>query len=361
MTNQQKSFLMTSLSKAVANKTTAKYFVGGSLSTIYQYGDIVIKEYAGKDPRGYEKLKKEVYFLQNLPPQVSNHFPKVLEVIDEKEYFAFSTPFYKNLPCLSNSFMGTQDITLLWNRLKNILSYMDTHVYSLNNQPPTDDFIQNSQFYRIDKAVYVLSNLNFYSKLTQNQYLYFNGEKLINIKRIISLLKNYDTYQLISPKTVSFFHGNFHPANILANDKDFILIDPRGEYLGSKDYDMSKMYAHLLIRYDEIHHDMFELVKHNFNSFSLYYNKDNTGKRYNYIHNCFIDYEMGVSNESQKWLKKIRLLAAFHIISFSSYHARKINPCADRVMAYYLCGIKLFNDHLNGKEIDPHSLLLPSD
>jgi len=334
------------------------FLKGGSLAEVFVQGDVVVKTYSGHFQRGYEKLRKEARYLQSLPKNIQSNFPRVLWLEDTKTKFSYAMPYYKNLPSLRDLAFGRTKIAKIWGVLKNVLDFCDVEMYTKNKRKTPRAYLVRTHFRRVETALDILSSMVSYSSTVSSHNIILNGEKLRNTCELLQLIKKDKNIQhLLTPEAMTLFHGNFHIANILSEGRDFMLIDPRGEISGAKDYDISKMFCHFYMRYDEIFEDLFTLKTINETEFQLEMKDYFLKKRYDFLQRAFIRYELSKVTNKKQWVQKILLLSGFHAISLSSYHARKKNSDKKRVLAYYLSGVKLLNDGLNGHTIKNNSSL----
>ncbi len=332
-------------------KRKKKVFMrGGSLSQIYAIGNIVIKSYTGPYRRGYEKLKKEVNYLQNLPSNLKKNFPHVIDYADNGDSFCYAMPYYKDYKTLAEISLD-KDVPIeeVWSSLERVITFLRKKMFCSKHLEVEKDFIVIKEFNRVNSALQVLSQMKEYSRLTNLESIMLNKENLISPVRILSDLKFVKKVRrLLSERQLVLHHGNFHLANILVKKDKFILIDPRGELFGTREYDYSKMLAHLLMHYDEIFFDKF-CLKERGGSFLFSLTDPLSKKRTEYLKEKYIKYIKENFNFSQSWFKKLSILAAFHTISLTSYHARRENTPPERVKAYYLSGLKLLNAAYKGK------------
>ncbi len=343
---------MNSILKLLLKNKDKKEIKGGSLSKIYLCNKYIIKTYRGKDPRGVEKLKKEVYYLKKLPKELKSHFPRVLEKLSAKNSFSFLLT-YHSIPSITEQILDKKmNIVQIWKNLEDIILFMKKNLYTKKKTKLKKNYLKKAYFDRLNSALKILEKDEYYNSILKSNII-LNDEYLTNIYILLKRLKkDKKLASSMNPKNLTLFHGNFHTANILANKNEFILIDPRGETLGSIDYDESKMLCHLLIRYDEAHENYFSLNKSK-NKISIKLTKKDIGIRYGYLQKKYID------KITKNKLRKLLLLAGFHAISFSSYHARKDKPNKKRVLYYYLAGLKLINDIVLGKQIKTDKSLFP--
>jgi hypothetical protein len=343
---------MASILKLLLKNKRKKEFKGGSLSKIYLCDDYIIKSYKGKDPRGIEKLKKEAIYLENLPKELRHYFPKILEKLNDKNSFSLLLS-YHTIPSITDQLLDKKINKIqIWKDIEKVTLFMKENLYTQKKTTLKKNYLKKAYFNRLNSALKILEKDEYYKDILKSN-TFLNGDELTNIYSLIELLKkDKKLVNLMNPKYLTLFHGNFHTANILADKNEFILIDPRGETIGSVDYDESKMICHLITRYDEVHEDYFSLNKSK-NKISIELTKESIGRRYAYLQDKYID------KIPKNKLRKLLLLAGFHAISFSSYHARKEKPNKKRVLYYYLAGLKLINDIVLGKQIKTNKSLFP--
>lgn len=337
----------------IFKKSIKKDLVGGSLSQVIKNGDCVIKYYDGKDQRGYEKLRKEIKYLQDVPKEKKRFFPKVLNIQNKERLVSYSMPFYYKLRTISDLAFGRKHIENVWESLRKSLDLADKIFYSTSGIKTPRRYGKKVHLDRAKQALNFFRNSQDYKELVNKKELVLNGEKLKNISVLINKLKeDKKSLRLLSPKKLTFFHGNFHTDNILINEKKIIFSDPRGEKIGSENYDKAKMFAHFFIEYDAIHIGKFRFEK-SANSFNIWIRGRRVSGRYLYLQKKFLEYEFKRHVNNQEYFRKMLLIGAIHALSFSTYHARKNNPNKKRVIIYYLGAVKMLNDFYNNRNIAP--------
>jgi hypothetical protein len=340
-------------------KKRGRTLKGGSLSDIVIQDGTVVKEYSGPHQRGFDKLRKEVRYLRELPESLRPYFAEILSVEDSEERVRYAMPFYRDMPSLTDSALGRKDICRIWEVLRTVLKFSDENLYTVGEAETPEDYVSKTQFERVDGALEALSVQKAVSHLVKDRWVRINGERLENAPAILAQLRQDPAVQeLLRPEKLSLFHGNFHTANILSDFVRFLLIDPRGEASGSRDYDTAKMFCHFYMRYDEIHEDNFSFRHDKRSEYQIELTETKLKKRYDFLLKKFLNYE-SERTSSPDWERKMILLAGLHAISFSAYHARKKEPNAERVSAFYLSGVKLLNDYLKGRGITQRGTIFP--
>jgi len=317
--------------------------MGGSLTKVIDADKVIIKLYQGPHERGYEKLANEIKYLENIPIHIEKYFPKVIEKLEDSNFIAYSLHKY-NLQSITELVLNNLfPIGQIANHVNYILEKLNqdfySHYFNYNQNIYFEQFYINrwrniDHFFRVN-----------YTNIYTLDVIDLNGCELKNLRFYIDrLCDDNELKELLVPNQLSYFHGNFHLANILSDLNNFILIDPRGELLGDKYYDYSKYYSHLVTSYDQIHFDQFKFQKDN--------NRYRIGLL-NKIHNLnnrvllksYLEY-LSTKNID---LNKIALMSALNVLSFATYHARKERINKQRVLSYYMSGLKILNDYFDNK------------
>lgn len=338
-----------------------KILPGGSLATVYLYKDKCVKCYFGKHKRGREKLLREIDFIQDLPNDLKNYFPKVIDKKITGKIIFYSMPYYTDLMTISKYMQNISvPVKKILSDLKKIMYFTQNFIYCRNINKVPINYVNNVHFNRVNNSIKILAKMEDYKKLISDKNITLNGEMLTNARKLLSIIESDSHHsKLIKPQSLTLFHGNFHTANILTNFTKFIFIDPRGEKVGSCDYDYSKLICHFLIRYDEILEGHFSLRKTNAGYF-LSTTRKEIWDRYEKIQKGILKFFIKSHNNGGRWNKKMLLLASFHALSLASYHARKVNPSKKRVTAYYLCGVKLLNEYFRTRRARLNTVIFPS-
>lgn len=329
---------------------------GGSLCRLILRKNKVIKYYKGSDPRGIEKLEKEIKYLQTLPEELEEYFPRVIDTWHAKNYVAYSMPYY-NMKSLSKHLLGgTLDEESVWCILRKVLDFMERNVYSRDvTRSIPNNYLQQTHFNRVRTSLNILKSIFVYSNIVQAKELTLNGQTLENPNKLLHSVENdQELVDIIRPDKLSFFHGNLHLDNILADSEKFILIDPRGELRGTQDYDDAKLFKTLHSRYDEVHYGLFELLKSG-SDFNLKFTHPHIGRKYDFLFDKFLEYKFDKCENKDRQIYKMLLLESFHMLSLASYHARKIRCNKSAVISFYLIGLKILNDCVNNKPVRNHN------
>lgn len=341
---------MITTEQAVLNSyRDTQMLVGGSLSEIVKHGNEIFKYYSGKHDRGYEKLRREVTYLRALPAGVRERYPTIIDVVDTPQIYGYKIPYYAGMVSLSDQLFSERDVEVSWKSLLSILDFMeDSHYRYMITTDGTDSYIDKIIHNRLTEAHDALRAIEPITSLLDG------GNKMHDVTIMplddirIALRTDSFTNETLRPKHLHLFHGNFHMDNFLVNDESFMLIDPRGELLGSKLYDVCKLFVHMLIRYDEIHLDRFKLDKQ---SKEVLLTDVRVGSRYDYMQQRYLKKCIADLGE-EYFTKSLLLVGGAHAVSFASYHARKPHPNYDRVNAYLTAGMLLLSAYIQDKTID---------
>jgi len=190
-----------------------------------------IKKYENciKKTGPYSILRGELNYYQNIPHELSDYFPSLLNFNKNENVLELTMEYIKGIPLYylyKNCLLTERNIDNLFMILEKIHS--TPILISVSNEN--------------------ISN-NYFKKLSDrfNNDYYFDDSKEIYEKIIMDLSQNY------SPKIVGMIHGDFWFSNILLDYQDeYRFIDMRGQLdgvltmNGDKYYDYGKMYQSIL-------------------------------------------------------------------------------------------------------------------
>ena len=178
----------------------------------------------------YKFLKGELYFYQNIPIQISNLFPKLINFNKFNENLEISIEHINGIPLFflyKNKLITENHI----NKLFDILYQIHNIEYSITIE---DKYIYNNYFKKLEERFNI------------NDYFFDDAQKVYN--DIIN-----DLHKYYSPKVVSIIHGDFWFSNIMLEYNDnYKCLDMKGHVdniltlNGDMYYDYGKMYQSIL-------------------------------------------------------------------------------------------------------------------
>jgi len=323
---------------------------GGSYSKI-NYRLVVKKEDEGA---GREKLINEIKWLKNLPSSLQPYFSEVLEYDISSQKVYYNVPYYGSRNLREHIFTGHFDANAAVSFLENLLDWMFQNVYSIKVSDAPSNWIMEKHINRVlDRLIEISEKSELLEKLVNCDRITINGVEYKNIKEIYTKIRdNVSFLEIVNPHDLVMIHGDLHFQNILiysGTDTGFMLVDPRGELLGSDIYyDMGKLWHSFHGKYDFIHTDQFKL--------SLSFENEIPEANFK-ITNSFIEAvydeiyvkflhmitKYDVIRKDPNWEMKAMFAEASHFCSVSTFHIGKTKT-SDRSVVLYLTGVKLINE-----------------
>ena len=219
-----------------------------SVEKIEKNGFAQIIKRAHKDE--LETTANQINYLLNLPDELQNIFPNILEYRIGKHEVWYTMPFYSmhSLDCaLYQNQISIDDLKTIFYSLINTV-FDKIYIHNIHSAP--SDYIKTIHFNRIEKRLKYLyskrpdlSTLIYSDIITINDVKYRNALVLLNEIQQQSILLG-----KLSPKFLGLIHGDLETNHILFDINDdkkveLILLDPRmplngGDYT----YDMGKLW-----------------------------------------------------------------------------------------------------------------------
>jgi hypothetical protein len=332
------------------NGNYSSELTGGSYAKI-NFRLIVRKDGTGE---GRAKLINEIKWLLSLPQELKPYFSEVLEYDIESDNVYYNVPYYGSRNLREHIFDGHLDADATCAFLENLLDWMFANVYSRKISETPDNWIMDKHIKRVlDRLPECTKKAPDLGKIIAADRVVINGVEYKNAKELFTRLANMtDFVRRLQPKELVMIHGDLHFQNILlynGTDTGFILVDPRGERLGSDIYyDLGKLWHSFHAKYDFMHTDQFK--------YTLSWDKgtpiaDFTLTNsfaegvYDEIHEKFLrliqKYDF-IKNDPD-WEMKGLFAEAAHLCSVSTFHIGKTKT-ADRAIVMYLTGVKLINE-----------------
>lgn len=308
------------------------------------FNEIIINERQNKLTKKSSltaKFSDEIYWMVNIPSHLKKFLPKIFDYSLENELFIEME--YINTPSISEVFMKGSHNYSFWNKLllklfliKEEFNKFNTRLEDINEQLIYMYYTKTIN--RLEESYQDFSTL-FVDKITINNIDY-KGLKWImkNLKNIIEVsLLNIDDFNII--------HGDFFFANILKENDQIYLIDPRGSFgagssfYGDKRYDIAKLSHSVRGKYDVIINDNFIINKWEKNNIEyMFTNANNTSMIEELI-------RLYSSRFGYKYDTEILLIESLLFLSMSPLH--KDFPERQKIML--IRGIELFNKFLEVK------------
>ena len=324
--------------------------VGGSYSKL-NYRLVVRKE---DDGAGRKKLINEINWLLSLPLELKPYFSEVLAYDVEGKKIYFDVPYYGSRNFREHILIGHFDSDAAISFLENLLDWMFKNVYSRKIGDAPNTWIIEKHINRVlDRLIECSEKSKILAKIISADRIIINGVVYKNIKELyVGIANRADIIDILSPRDLVMIHGDLHFQNILIyneNDTGFILVDPRGEILGSDIYyDMGKLWHSFHGKYDFIHTDQFRLNlswENDIPNAEIYITNTLVEKVYDAIYEKFLKLikKYDFIKNDLNWEMKALFSEASHFCSLATFHIGK-TVTTEREIVLYLTGVKLINE-----------------
>lgn len=324
--------------------------IGGSYSKL-NYRLVVKKESGGE---GRDKLINEIEWLLSLPTELKPYFSEVLEYDIKNQEVFYNVPYYGSRNLREYIMDGHLDADAACGFIEGLLDWMFENVYSRSINSTPKNWIMEKHVNRVLSRLPECSEkCEELGRIIDADRVVINGIEYRNVKELYTKLAGMNQLlESLHPKELVMIHGDLHFQNILLSnetDTGFILVDPRGENLGSDIYyDIGKLWHSFHAKYDFIHSDQFK--------FDLVWDGDVPIANFE-ITNSFVErvydeiyqkfrgiitkYDFIKSNPN--WERNVLFAEASHLCSVSTFHIGKTKS-PDRSIVMYLIGVQLINE-----------------
>jgi len=331
----------------------SKDLIGGSGASLREENNV--KKYATLE--GQNKLVQEINWLQTLNSDSQKHFAKVLdyEISSEGSWYSMPKYHYASLRKLLITGLLTPEQCI--EKLEVILKFLIKNIYSVEGQHTSQGWLQETHFDRFHTRYKSASKIKSLNKVFSYDSVIVNNIEYENLKELIQKVeKKASSLQIYSPKILKYIHGDLHFQNILVdiNSDDFVLIDPRGELLGSDIYyDLGKLWHSVNGLYDLIHTDiatLHRLENKNKASFMIDYGPKNLTESYGLVKfKMFNLLNKYFGDIDPQWHLKTLFNEAMHFSSLFTFHLKNDSQ-EDRAILLYLTALRLNSQLLEAME-----------
>jgi thiamine kinase-like enzyme len=317
-----------------------KEFKGGSMARTFlvdKYGQKYVRKIAAndKDGLGIEKLYKQwkwqFDFCRNDEPGV----------MPDTSFFVFGKDSgyydmeYVELGTFLDLLLNEEDIDGMI--LHDILKAGSLIAKPVDEEPKHDYLLVN-HLQKMVKRTQSLQPYEFY----KHDSIDINGKSCQNLHRILEFIVNEPgLIKLLSPKKLYRSHGDFTFQNILADEYDLVVIDPRGEGADSIYYDISKLYQSCHGKYDLLFDGNYRVWSDGYTDVINYEILDGVEK-FNAIYDELRElipqyYEI----EDEHWELITKFYEASHFISMTPF---RLKENGNITAVCYAIGIELLNE-----------------
>ncbi len=345
----------------VNNETKPGFLVGGSFASLER---LVLVRKQDHSSYGSKKLAQEIIWLLALPPDLQQHFPKVLHHQISPDFVWYDIPFY-DIPSLRKLFfVGKIKAEKGLELLKTLMDFMFSKVYSRSVRKGGATWVYKLHIQRIEnRLMTTIERSNVFRDIINAEHITINGRHFQNIPAIIGCIKTRrELIEVLAPPFISMIHGDLHFQNVLVDlegksKSNFILMDPKGEVGGSDPfYDLGKLWHSFHGLYDFIHEDLFNVdlkVKDNEVIAQFELDENPMLLEYQRLNELFPEWIAKNSplNRDPNWEMRTLFSEAAHFCSVMPFHL-KMDGVEKRAMALYLTGVKLLNEFAEKYKIE---------
>jgi hypothetical protein len=233
----------------MANVKFLKEFRGGSMARTYligKQGNRYVRKIASNNGElAGLKLKSQYDWIADFNRKYPDILPKVSFFVIDKETCHYDMEHIE-MGTFRDYLMTSPgyDSTLVHDILNygSVIASVDT-----KHKEKKEDYIKNKHLNKMIDRCEIIKDHPIYT----SDYLTVNGKKLKNIKALVSeIAGNKNLMDLLKPKKWYRSHGDFTFQNILTDEEEVRIIDPRGEGPDSVYYDISKIFQSCHGKYD---------------------------------------------------------------------------------------------------------------
>ena len=283
----------------------------------------------------FSKPNEFIYFINNMVIKFSTESENILQLISKLKIHSDIFPKIKssgkNFFCYDyfegNIFYNLNDVS----KFELLLNWLEKNLWHSVN-------IEDKKMNNLCKKFYyekTIKRINNFKEKYKNYELPLsvNGNDIHSLDEILEKISWDELFNGIP----CFIHGDLNFGNILYNENKFCLIDCRPNFAGFVEfgdlyYDLAKLYAGLIINFQDIRDNNFEYIESNHNA-KIYLKKwklrDGLIKKFeSYIISKNLDF------------KRIKILAGITFLNMAPLHN---SPFDKLLMAF---GSKLINDQV---------------
>ena len=216
------------------------------------------------------KLVDEYEFIESIPEQFKEYFPRILLYGIEKNKAFYEMEHY-DLPTLRRLMLAneiTEDEILHW---ADKITSVSRQLYLHEVLPTPEEYFNVMHFDRLDNRLKELSKKsNWFKELISKEYVVVNGKEYKNIPVLVDKFRNKKFISTVQPEFVGrWSHSDLHFSNVLIDRRNdrFIMIDPRGYDYCDYYYDYGKFWHSVNGKYEMIASRNFDMDGSNFELF----------------------------------------------------------------------------------------------
>ena len=327
--------------------------IGGSFAGLYESNTVR----KSAENEGVQKLNREIQWLRNLDFNLQKHFTKVESFSCNEDSSWYTMPKYDYDSMRKLLITGLLTPAECAQKLENIMDYLFENLYCKHSGEAPDNWVEINHFGRFYSRFSEVKNHPILKKIFDLDTLYIDGVEYKNLKSLVDELQaKTQKTSVFKPQGLIQIHGDLHLQNILVdiNSDDFILVDPRGELVGSDIYyDLGKLWHSVNGLYDLIHTDIssfYESVSGGQAEFISTYGPGSVLKNYDVLRsNLYNLLEERMSSVDSGWYLKMLFNEAMHFSSLFVFHL-KGDRKEVRAIMLYVTAVRLLTELLEQME-----------
>ncbi len=330
----------------------AKDLTGGSFASLRKRH--LIRKYA--DEKGAKKLLDEIQWLRDLPHNLKDMFPTVVDHNSVLPNIWFDMPFYDVPNIRKNILNGIFDIQQIIQITESVLDFVFNNLYVNTISDTPSGWIKEKHLNRVEDRLHeTIKVAPIFSSIMAAKNILINGVAYQNLPALFFRLKNSSSLlNLCTPDKMRMIHGDLHYQNILLtqfeNKPPFLLTDPRGELLGSDVYyDMGKLWHSFNGMYDLVHTDQYSLqyqiLSNGDIDVNLTLGTEDLVNTYNEVHRLVLKLlpKYDFISKDKNWLIKTKFNEVMHFSSVILFHLSN-DGIEKRGLVLYFIATRLINE-----------------
>jgi hypothetical protein len=330
----------------------AKDLTGGSFASLRKRH--LIRKYA--DEKGAKKLLDEIQWLRDLPDNLKDMFPSVVDHSSVLPDIWFDMPFYDVPNIRKNILNGRFDVQQIMQITESLLDFVFNNLYVNTISDTPSGWIKEKHLDRVEDRLYeTIKVAPIFSSIMAAKNISINGLTYENLPALFFRLKNSSSLlNLCTPDKMRMIHGDLHYQNILLtqfeNKPPFLLADPRGELLGSDVYyDMGKLWHSFNGMYDLIHTDQhslqYQVLSNGDIDVNLTLGTEDMVNTYNEVHRFVLELLLKYDfiSKDKNWLIKTKFNEVMHFSRVILFHLFN-DGIERRGLVLYFVATRLINE-----------------
>ncbi len=323
--------------------TQGKYIGGGSHASSKM--EIIFSKQASG--LGCEKLKDEINYLNAIPSQLKELFPKVNSYYISDNLATLKLEYLPYPTLRDLLFSGKFYANDAFNIITQIIIKLQAE-YQKNIMPVPGNYLEKIHLERLYKRLQQTISLSpIFKQIIEADSIVINNICYKNIYEVIQIINQPNILNLFKPDHLSsLVHGDLHFENILIDpiNGNFKLIDPRGYSSCDIFYDLGKLSHSTNGKYDFIHENKLKInytITNNIVNIDMQFYNTAILRVYNELNNKLKKFYCK-NIQGDNIMEKVLFNEAMHFCSDMPFQLVGDN-LENRAVAIYATGIMVFN------------------